>query len=233
MVIHKPKTAFEATKLRHSITNSAYLAGGTEDLRLNSSIAKDTELIDINGLGFDDISIQGEKLYIGARATLQDIKECELVPVFIREAAAFCTSFERRNAATIGGNIATKREDSYMLSSLVAANAELILVCHEGEKRKSLSEYISKPLCRGLIKYFIIDKSRVGWSKRIALSSASHATRIASHSEDIYALSISGSKFKFGTNLDLYKEMEFSDDLTGSAEYKKYLASVVFTLEGK
>ncbi len=83
------------------------------------------------------------------------------------------------------------------------------------------------------MKYFIIDKSRQGWVKRIARSSSSHSTLIASHSASVYALSASGSHFEFGDTPDLYKNMEFKDDLTGSAEYKKYLASVIFSLEGK
>lgn len=233
MVIHKPKTALEATTLRHSIINSAYLAGGTEDLRLNTSIPEGAELIDINGLGFDDIFIRDKKLYIGARATLQDIKSSELVPDFIRQAASFCASFERRNAATVGGNVATRREDSYMIPSLLAANANILLECHEGEVEKTLSEYLSNHKCRGLLKYFVIDKDRHGWSKRFTLSSETHSALVAAHSGDTYALCVSGSNLKFGNTPDLYKDMEFKDDITGSAEYKKYLASIVFGLEGK
>ncbi len=233
MVIHRPKTAMEATKLRHEIENSAYLAGGTEDLRLGSSVSSDAELIDINALSLNDIFIKDDRLYIGACATLEDVVTSDIIPSFIREAASFCTSYERRNAATIGGNVATRREDSYMTAALVASECHVILECHKGEKEKSLVEYLEKKHCKGLLKYFIIDKSRQGWVKRIARSSSSHSTLIASHSASVYALSASGSHFEFGDTPDLYKKMEFKDDLTGSAEYKKYLASVIFSLEGK
>ena len=52
----------------------------------------------------------------------------------------------------------------------------------------------------------------------------------AAVSGDIYALSVSGSDFAYGTTPDLADSMEFTDDISGSAAYKKYLAKTVFTL---
>ena len=92
---------------------AVYLAGGTDDLRLNGS-AQGKDLIDINGLGFDDIFARDGKLYIGARCTLNQIIDSELVPAFIKEAAHFCASFVKRNSATVGGNIGLRRQDSYL-----------------------------------------------------------------------------------------------------------------------
>ena len=55
MVIHRPQTAAEAVQLRYaSPDTTAYLAGGTDDLRLGGA-AEGKELIDINALGFDTI----------------------------------------------------------------------------------------------------------------------------------------------------------------------------------
>lgn len=227
MIIHQPKSIEEAVKLRHDIENSSYLAGGTEVLRLGSSIDPDAELIDITKLVDRSIFEKDGKVYIGGGATLQAIKASCIVPGFIRDAAAFCSSFEKRNSATVGGNVALKREDSYMLSSLVAAEADVVIQCHSGEKVKPLSTYIEKN-CKGIIKYVVIPASRKGWSKKISLTSSSHAILIASESEGNYALSVSGSAFAYGKDENLYKAMEFRSDLRGSAEYKKYLASVVF-----
>ena len=100
MKIYHPQTPLEAVMLRkENAATAVYLAGGTDDLRLGSS-AEGKDLIDINQLGMDKIETDGEKLRIGARCTLQDIAESELVPEFIRETARFCSSFARRNAAT-------------------------------------------------------------------------------------------------------------------------------------
>ena len=104
MVIHQAKTLEEAVKLRHEIENSAYLAGGTEVLRLNSSVDSSAELIDISALLDASISIDGDKLIIGAGATLQSIKECELVPEFIKDAAAFCSSLLSKSNSETAAN---------------------------------------------------------------------------------------------------------------------------------
>ena len=227
MVIHHPKTVEEAVKLRHEIDSSCYLSGGTEVLRLNSSIPADCALIDISPLLDSSIIEKDDYVYIGSGATLQMIKESALVPDFIREAASFCSSFEKRNSATAAGNIALRSDDSYMLASLVAAEAELVIECHSGEKIKPITVYIAKN-CKAVIKYIRVPAGRKGWSKKFALTASSHAALIAASSEGNYALSVSGSAFCYGKDKDLYRNMEFADNLQGSAEYKKYLASTVF-----
>ena len=232
MVIHRPNTPAEARALHCQIANSVYLAGGTEILRLNSSENDNAEIIDINKLGFDDIFKKDGKIYIGARANLEDINKSELLPSFIREAASFCSSYEKRNAATLGGNIATRREDSYMLSSIVASKASVLVETLNGETEKTIAEYLQDNN-KDLLKYFIIDENTKGWVKRFAQSSSSHASLIAAHSGDCFALSVSGSAFIFGNTPKLYESMTFKDDLTGSADYKRYLASIVFSLEEK
>lgn len=79
----------------------------------------------------------------------------------------------------------------------------------------------------------VVEKDRTGWVRRFGNTSASHAALIAAHSGEVYALSVHGSDFMYGKTADIVKDMTFTDDLTGSADYKKYLASIVFTLEGR
>ncbi len=209
---------------------SVYLSGGTDDLRLNGAAAG-KDLIDINGLDekYDTITVRGGKIWIGARCTLQQVMECELVPAFIREAAGFCASFVRRNSATIGGNVALRRQDSYMAAALTAADAVLDSVTPHGEEMKPIGEYLQSS-CKRFIRYIVVDQDRTGWVKRFGNTSASHATLIAAESSGIYALSVSGTPFTYGSSADLAKNMTFDDDITGSAAYKKYLAETVFTL---
>ena len=89
-MIHIARTAEEAVALRHSLEGSAYLAGGTEMMRLGSSLSGVREIIDVSSLPLSGISNAGGKVRIGALTTLQDVKESLLVPAFIREAASFC-----------------------------------------------------------------------------------------------------------------------------------------------
>ena len=228
-MIYHPKTPLEAVMLRKEHADTAvYLAGGTDDLRLNGS-AQGKDLIDINGLGFNDIFARDGKLYIGARCTLNQIIDSELVPAFIKEAAHFCASFVKRNSATVGGNIGLRRQDSYLAAALTAADAVLQSITPHGEEMKPIGEYLQSD-CKRLIEYVVLPAKRSGWVKRFTNTTSSHAAVTAAASEGIYALSVSGSGFAYGTDPDLADTMEFTDDISGSAEYKKYLAKIVFTL---
>lgn len=229
MIIHHPHTAAEAVELRHANPETTvYFAGGTDDLRLGGA-ANGKELIDINALGFDTIEVKGEKLYIGSRVTLQQLVDSALVPAFIKDAAKFCASFVKRNSATVGGNLGLRRDDSYLAAALCAAQAELHCLGYKGEKQQPVYDYLRSE-CRCLIEYIVIDKARTGWVKRIGNTSSSHATLIAAVSGDVYALSVHGSQLACGKTPELAESMTFCDDLTGSADYKKYLAKTVFTL---
>ncbi len=225
MTVHHPDTSHEAVRLRHELIDSAYLAGGTELLRLGARPVSD--LIDISGLVSDEIVEKDGFVLIGARTTLESLLSCELAPGFIREAAGFCFSFEKRNAATVGGNLSLHRTDSYLASAFAAAEAEVILECTSGEKRKPIAEYLSKR-CRGLVRYFAVDKDRTGRVWRFGRTASSHAALIAAESNGTYAVSSSGSPLAIGSSPDLYKSIGFVSDLEGSAEYKRYLASIVF-----
>ena len=228
-MIYYPKTPQEAVDLRKEHADTAvYLAGGTDDLRLGGA-AGGKDLIDITGFDFNTITEKDGKICIGALCTLQDVIESDLVPAFIKEAAAFCASFAKRNSATIGGNIGLRRSDSYMAAALTAADAVLKTVTPHGEEDKAVGEYLQSD-CMRLIEYIVIDKDRTGWVRRFGNTSSSHAALIAAVSGGRYALSASGSELAYGTAADLADHMTFVDDMTGSAAYKKYLASIVFTL---
>lgn len=228
-MIYHPTTPLEAVTLRKQNADTAvYLAGGTDDLRLNGS-APGKDLIDISALGLDDIFVQDGRLYIGARCTFNQVIESDLVPEFIKEAAHFCSSFTKRNSATVGGNIGLRRQDSYLAAALTAADAELKSMTPHGEEMKPIGEYLQGK-CMRLIEYVVLDADRTGWVKRFTNTASSHAAVTAAVSGDIYALSVSGSDFAYGTTPDLADSMEFTDDISGSAAYKKYLAKTVFTL---
>lgn len=228
MKIYHPQTPLEAVTLRtENAATAVYFAGGTDDLRLGGS-AEGKDLIDINSLGMDKLEIRGDKLWIGARCTLQDLTESELVPDFIREAARFCSSFAKRNAATVGGNLGLRRDDSYLAAALTAADAVLLRMTPHGENEKRIGEYLQSS-CKALIMNIILDKNRSGWVKRFGNTAASHAAVIAAQSEGIYALSVHGSGLFYGDSPDIAENITYHNDITGSAEYKKYLAKIAFS----
>lgn len=227
MTVHCPKTLSEAVALRHKNPDTtAYLAGGTDDLRLGGA-AEGRDLIDINGLVETKIEVKDGKLYICGLATLQDMVDSPLVPAFLKDAAMFCSSFEKRNSATVGGNLALRRDDSYLAAAMCASEAMLILYTAEGEKERPVSEFL-KCTCTPVIEAVILDADRTGWVKRFGNTAAAHAAVIAAQSCGVYALTVHGSGLAFGNSPELYESLEYRDDLTGGADYKKYLAKVVF-----
>lgn len=231
MVIYRPKTPMDAVELRKKINNSVFLAGGTENLRLGSSVGSDDSLIDINNLVEKGIQKEsGSIIRIGALTTLQELIDSPLVPECVKKACYFCSSFEKRNSATVGGNIGSRRDDSFLLSLFSVLGVTFHSFSPHGEEMKSVSEYANTK-CRRLIDYFLLDTSKKAFVKRFGLTATSHASVIAASSSGLYALSVKGSPFIFGSTPSIYEEINYVDDITGSAEYKKYLASIVFTLK--
>lgn len=227
-MIYHPTTALEAVTLRKEHADTAvYLAGGTEDLRLGSPAAG-KDLIDITGLGFHTITVKGDKVYIGALCTLQQVSESELVPGFIREACRFCASYVKRCSATVGGNIGARRQDSYLAAALTAAEAVLFAQTPHGEEEKAIGEYLPTD-CRRLIEYIIVDRNRTGAVRRFGNTAASSAAVIAAVSQGVYALSVHGSAFAYGTSPAIAENVSYVDDIIGSADYKKYLAGVALS----
>ena len=134
MVIYHPGTPLEAVTLRRDMADTAvYLAGGTDNLRLGSDAAG-KDLIDLSALGMDDIYEKDGRVYIGARCTLNELIESELVPEFLKDAARLCSSFVRRNSATVGGNLGLRRQVCYLAAAFTAAEAVLLTHTPHGKQ---------------------------------------------------------------------------------------------------
>lgn len=231
MVIHHPRTPLDAVMLKKEREDALYLAGGTEDLRLNGPMGEATELIDINGLVPSTIEKREDGLIkVGALVTLQEMIESDLIPEYFKTACRFCSSFEKRNAATIGGNVGARRDDSYLIAALAAADVSFMSITPHGEELKSVSEYANTH-CKRLIEYFLIDPDTKGYVHRFGITANTHAAVIAARVGKRYALSVKGSNLVCGDTPDIYKDVDYKDTLEGSAEYKRYLASTVFTLK--
>lgn len=195
-----------------------FLSGGTEILRLNTGVDKNSPLIDILPLLSDEIRKEGDSVLIGASATFALLLSSPVVPDYLKEALCYMTSPQLRNQATIGGNIASWRDDSFLIPTLSASGAELTVVSSDGEKeRMSIKDYGLK---RGLILSVSIPASAEVRNFRESLTSHSHAVVTASFGEgECYAVKGSGIFFS-------YDELKFNDDMFGSASYKSYLATL-------
>ena len=128
-------------------TDSAFLAGGTEVNRLGSSVEAGT-LISLRRIEeLKEVKEKDDYICIGALCTFQQAVEEDLVPEWFREACLFMASRTKRNMATIGGNIAVARTDSYLIPTLIAADAKLALSGKDGDQVKTVLEYIGGSGC--------------------------------------------------------------------------------------
>lgn len=141
--VKSPKEALQA--IHKGSEGTVFLAGGTEVNRLGSSVAC-TRVVSLRHLGLDTIEEQDGVVTLGSMVTFQQALDSEVVPEYVKEALRFCGSRTRRNMATIGGNVTLSRDDSYLLPTLIAAKARLILadISHEGnynEENVPIREY--------------------------------------------------------------------------------------------
>ena len=60
--------------------------------------------------------------------TFQEALGSDLVPAYLKEALRYMASRTKRDMATIGGNVALMRDDSYLAATLIAAHAKLELL---------------------------------------------------------------------------------------------------------
>jgi len=105
---------------------AAYLAGGTTqlDLILKDGIFAPQRLVDITRLPLRGITRDGDRLQVGAMATMEELAADptvgERLP-FVREALLAGASTQIRNMATIGGNLLQRTRCRYFRDPTVAA----------------------------------------------------------------------------------------------------------------
>ncbi len=244
-------SAKEAASLKNG--SSVFLAGGTEINRLGSPVDART-LISIGRLQeLDGISVLDDCIRIGAMCTFQDIIDSREVPSFLKEACLFMGSRTKRNMATIGGNIAAARTDSYLCATLLACHAGLHLCDREGKEiRRCVKGYLEdrKQYAGMLIAAVLIPRDCTVFSKRYSNTVQSHAVltvsmglsegklRLGVAAKDTYlgllpqitdALSASEKPLEDERILELVNacsELDFSQDIYGSTQYKRYLLAV-------
>lgn len=235
-------------------TSAVFLAGGTEVNRLGSCAAEGAEtLISLKKCGaLKQIEEDAGYVSIGSMCTFQQIVESERVPAYLKEAARFMASRTKRNMATIGGNIAAKRSDSYLIPALAAAGAVLELAGPDGSfERVGIMEYTDEESGYGnkLITLVIVPKDISMVSKRYANTAQSHAVltmsaalgeegiRMYGAVKNVGLLHFCDLEKAFRENPDISEDeivemvrvctgLETADDMFGSDAYKRYLIGV-------
>ena len=145
----KPQTLAEALDLlADSASPRVPLAGGTHLVAaLETRQRQDVDaVVDLAGLDLAFIEQDGPNLRVGAMTTLSALVEhplCEsLAGGILPQTARFEGPQNLRNAATLGGLVALAEPDSELYAALLALDASVVAVNHEGRATvRSLDEY--------------------------------------------------------------------------------------------
>lgn len=123
---HRPPTIDEALALlsRTDVTTRP-IGGGTS--LVGEEIPIEIEVVDLQMACSDSITENGEAVEIGAMARLQDLVDSSLVPPLLRELALREGPNTLRNAATLGGTIASADPESELLAGLLVHEARIAI----------------------------------------------------------------------------------------------------------
>ena len=180
---YRPKDLDEAIKLL-SRPDTVPLAGGTDLLASDVNAA----VVDLQDLGLDAIDFDNERLTVGSMTRLVGLKQAlsglipddehdgpfsgpEMLSKAIHQAGANTY----RNAATMGGIIASRLPDSELTAALLIFESELTVLGLD-EKIVELSDYLTPDLRpEGLITSISIEwTSGRGASHRVARTPADY-----------------------------------------------------------
>ena len=151
----KAKTLEEAYELNQA--RSSRVMGGMMWMRLGN--AKVKTVIDLSGLGLDQIEESDNVIKIGAMCTLRQIEECEALREMygdgIAESVRHIVGVQFRNQATVGGSIYGRFGFSDVLTEFMALGAEVELF-HGG--RMPLEEFAKLPYDKDILVGLILKK---------------------------------------------------------------------------
>lgn len=247
--VFKPASLEEAVKLKND--DVYYLSGGTQinwtpvtELRKAEGKPEIEKVILLQGLLSTEIKKEGPAIFVGAGVTLQELIDASEIPDALKKAAKYIASRNIRNMATIGGNIAANRADSYIIPCLIALKGDVEtadegIMCVEKyirEEKTSLIKCIILPSLDGVCVVDAVYKSSGSYpsvttavmvSRQevvIAVGCVSkHVIRLKKLEQSVLNGSLKGSELAAAVEQEVSPE----GDLLGSAKYKKYLSGTM------
>lgn len=145
---HSPTTLAKAVSLLAG-EGRTVIAGGTDLLVNPRYMVGVREVVDIRKLGLDYIVEENGWLRIGAGATMRMVarypKIQALANGILARGAAVCGSPNIRNMATLVGNVASALPSADTPPSLLALDAQVVLVGMQGERIVPLGNFFLGP----------------------------------------------------------------------------------------
>ena len=229
---HRPATLDEALGLLRSPRRAA-LAGGTT---LNADREpSDLEAVDLQALGLDGIAAaDGGRVRLGATATIDSVRRCELLPDSVRALARAEQPSTLRTLATVGGLVAKGSAESLLLAGLLAHEGRVELAGPSGAapSETNLGELLAAGLPEGsLITAVTVDPSgrtavaRTGRTPADVPIVAAYGRR----TEGFVAMALTGVAEHpvLADVFDPTAGLDPSGDFRGSREYRLHLAATL------
>ncbi len=135
----RPDSIKQAVQKKASVEGAVFLAGGTQVNRAPLESPRPRAVVDLRGIVPEGLMMEGTDLVIGAMTTIQELMDSDQVFPVLREASGFIPTRSIRNQATVGGNIAARRPDSYLIPAFMA----LAAVARTTEGNISVEDYVS------------------------------------------------------------------------------------------
>jgi xanthine dehydrogenase iron-sulfur cluster and FAD-binding subunit A len=143
----RPTSIAETLALLHTYGDKARIvSGGTDVLReLRQGVKPTATLIDITALpALKYVRMENGVLHIGALATHNDIlrsRECRQYALLLLQACLKVAAPQLRTRGTLAGNLLTASPTNNTITALMALNAELVLLSHNGERSVPLDDF--------------------------------------------------------------------------------------------
>ena len=157
---HRPTTLEDALSLLES-NDAAVLAGGTSLIASGAA----TAVVDLQDLGLSTIGLTDDRIAIGAMARIRDLVESDLVPAILRDLARREAPNTIRNAATLGGTIATRDPESELVAGLLVHDTRVTIATGDGPHTVALPDYLATPTL-GIITGVTLERGGTAEARR-------------------------------------------------------------------
>ena len=223
---HRPQSLDEAMDLLTQ-PDTTLLAGGTQlvaqaDETLHS-------VIDLQAVGLDTITPNGDRLEIGAMATLQALMDHAQTPALITEMTLHEGPNTFRNIGTVGGVIAAADPESELFAAFLVYGATVSVRSGAGDQTVPLENLVLEP---GMLitQISIPSDAHQTASARVARTPADRAIVAVVGRKDgqneirLAICGVASHPILLPENLDTLTP---SGDFRGSADYRAKMARVL------
>lgn len=217
---------------------SAILGGGCW-MRLGKK--NYSTLIDLSGLGLDQIEENDDEISLGAMVTLRQMETSQLLNRyfgdFFVQMVRHIVGVQFRNCATVGGSIVSRFGFSDILTGLLVLDCDVVLA---QKGRVSLNEYAQMPHDRDVLTHIIIKKNgRCAAYESVrntetdlpiltcAVSILENSTRFIIGARPQRAVVYETSADPEAMIQKIQEETKFGSNMRASKEYRRMLSGVL------